>query len=434
MLRRSVKIQLMVFVLITLAGVSYVSAEYVGLFRGIGSNACTVSAQFPDSGGIFTNAEVTYRGVTVGRVGALSLIDKGVAVQLNLADCDSPRIPVDTAATVSDRSVIGEQYVNLIPPNGAGPYLHGGEIIPMSRTSVPVSTQELLTNLDALVNSVDLPALRTTIAELGKAFANRGPDLGRLLDSSNALLVTAQQNLPSTIALIKSAGTVLSTQLDEQGPLQSFTHDLELLSAQLKSSDGDIRALLDRAPADLSVVREFVSDNRTDLGVVLANLATTGDLLVRHLDGIEQILELYPSMVAGGETSLHSGGVCGSTTCGSLGFIAQVQDDPPDCGDPKKGGQGYGGTNRRQPGDTSPQAPNVSARCTAPASSGTNVRGSANVPGGDPISESGGGVAYPRASSQSTLGQDPVRLGDVGGRAQILGDRSWIAILTTALN
>lgn len=423
MLRRSVKIQLILFVLITLAGVSYVSAEYVGLFRGIGSNPCTISAEFPQSGGIFTNAEVTYRGVTVGRVGQLHLIDNGVRVDLDLSNCSDPRIPADSAAAVADRSVIGEQYVNLIPPNGAGPYVHGGAVIPMSRTTVPVSPQRLLTNLDQLVNSVDLPALRTMVSELGQAFNGRGQDLGSLLDSTNALLKSAQQNLPDTIALIDSAAGVLQTQLDEKQPLTSFTHNLNLLSQQLKASDGDIRTLLDDAPADLKVVDDFVRNNRTDLGSVLANLATTGETLVRHLDGLTEILELYPALAAGGQTALTADGV------GRLGFVMQAQMDPPDCGDPSKGGQGYGGTRRRQPGDTAPQAPNVAAHCTAPPSSGINVRGAANVPGGDPISATGGSVAYPRATTENT-----VRVGDVSGPAAILGDRSWIALLTAALD
>jgi phospholipid/cholesterol/gamma-HCH transport system substrate-binding protein len=423
MLRRSVKIQLILFVILTLVGVSYVSAEYVGLFKGFGKDGCTISAEFPDSGGIFTNAEVTYRGVTVGKVGQLHLIDKGVKVDLHIDDCSSPKIPVSTSASVSDRSVIGEQYVNLVPPNGNGPYVHGGEIITMDHTSVPIATKQLLTDMDALVNSVDIPSLQTTVRELGQAFANKGQALGSLLDSTNSLLVTAQQNLPTTIALIESAGKVLDTQLAEAQPLQSFTHSLNLLSQQLKQSDGDIRTLLDTGPSNLSVISNFVSDNKTDLGVTLANLATTGEMLVRHLDGIEQILELYPALAAGGQTTLGKDGV------GRLGFILQLQNDPKDCGDPFKGQEGYGGTDRRQPSQTQPKAPNVGAHCTASPGTGVNVRGSQNVPGGDPISNSGGGVAYPRVTTENT-----VRLGDVGRRASILGDRSWIAILTTALN
>ena len=58
MIKRSTKIQLLLFVIMSLVGVSFVAFNYVGLGTQLfGSNACTVSANFPDSGGIFTNAE-----------------------------------------------------------------------------------------------------------------------------------------------------------------------------------------------------------------------------------------------------------------------------------------------------------------------------------------------------------------------------------------
>ena len=424
MLRRSVKVQLILFVILTLVGVSYVGAEYVGLANGIGKSPCTVSADFADSGGIFSNAEVTYRGVTVGRVGTIHLTASGVRVDLNLSDCSDPRIPANSSATVADRSVIGEQYVNLTPAKAGGPYFSGGQVIPQSRTRIPVSTIELLRNFDALITSVDIPALQTAVSELGKAFSNRGQDLGSLLDSTGELVSAAQQNLPQTIDLINSAATVLQTQLDEAGPLRSFSHNLNLLSAQLKASDGDIRTLLDNGPGELSVISAFVTDNRTDLGVTLSNLVTVGDILVRRLDGTEEILELYPALAAGGPGILNT-----DPGVGRLGLVVNYPDQPADCGDPSKGSQGYEGTQRRQPNDTSPQAPNVSARCTAPRSSGVNVRGSANIPGGDPISTSASGTAYPRVQTSNT-----VLVGNVDTRARLMGDRSWLAILTTALS
>lgn len=437
MLRRTVKIQLVLFVILTLVGVSYVGAEYVGLASGVGNSPCTVSADFSDSGGIFTNAEVTYRGVTVGRVGTIHLRQDGVRVDLNLSNCGDPKIPQSSSAKVSDRSVIGEQYVNLTPPNGNGPYFTGGQVIPQGRTSIPVSTIELLHNMDALVTSVDVPSLQTTIIELGKAFSNRGHDLGSLLDSTNALVTAAQDNLPATIGLINSAGTVLQTQLTESGALLSFSHDLNLLSQQLKASDPDIRSLLDNGPGQLQVISDFVTGNRTDLGVTLANLVTVGDLLVRHKDGLEQILELYPALAAGGVGVLNTdpgvgrlGFVVACTPPGSHSADPSCGTNPPDCGNPAQGSQGYQGTVRRQPNDTAPMAPKVAAQCTAPVSSGVNVRGSANVPGGDPISDSGGGVAYPRAQTSNTA----VQFGNLDGRARLLGDRSWLAILTTALD
>ena len=113
--------------------------RWSGFFSG---GQCTIYANFKDSGGIFTNAEVTYRGVAVGRVGELKLLDDGVQVALDVDDCNSAKIPTDTKATVSDRSVIGEQYVNLVPPDdGHGKYLAQGETIPMSRTSIQVAPE-----------------------------------------------------------------------------------------------------------------------------------------------------------------------------------------------------------------------------------------------------------------------------------------------------
>jgi phospholipid/cholesterol/gamma-HCH transport system substrate-binding protein len=317
MLRRSTKFQLILFVVITLLGVSYVGAEYVGLSKYVtGDNGCKVTADFKDSGGIFSNAEVTYRGVTIGKVGALHLIDNGVRVDLDLDNCSSPLIPASAGAVVANRSVVGEQYVNLVPPfkrgsktevvDEHGPYIRAGADIPMKRNKIPVPTQQLLSNLDTLVRSVDLNNLRTTVDELGKAVNGRGGDLGNLLDATNLLLTAADQsdNLNATIALINDSSSVLQTQLDEQDPLRSWTHSLNLLSGQLKKSDPDIRHLLDRAPGDLDTVKTFINNNKTDIGVTLANLVTTGDLLVRHLPGLEQVLELYPALAAGGPTQL----------------------------------------------------------------------------------------------------------------------------------
>ena len=429
MLRRTTKIQLILFVVITLLGVAYVGAEYVGLGKYItGNDGCKISADFPDSGGIFTNAEVTYRGVTVGKVGELKLIKNGVRVELDLDSCSSPHIPASTAATVADRSVVGEQYVDLVPPNGKKPYISAGAVIPMSRNHIPTATQELLVNLDQFVNSVPLDDLHTTITELGNAVAGRGNDLGRLLDATDALLSTAseQQNLDATTQLIDESSSVLQTQLDEQQPLQIWTHSLNLLAQQLKASDADIQHLFDTGPNDLATVSNFISENRTDLGVTLANLVTVGDLLVNHLGGLEEVLELYPALAAAG-----SGDALVHDRQASLGLVLQALPMPQDCGDPAKGGEGYNGTVRRGPEALAPIAPNTSVRCTAPATgpNAKQVRGSANVPGGDPISLSGGGVAYPRAVTNNIL-----KVGKPLPTTATLGDASWMGLVTDALH
>lgn len=418
MLRRTVKIQLLAFTALSLLGISYVSSRYVGLTGSVfGDKSCTVTVDYPDSGGIFSGAEVTYRGVTVGRVGALRLLHNGVQVDLHLDNCRHPAVPKKgLSAIIADRSAVGEQYVNLLPATDSGPYLTGGDALHMTARQLPVATQVLLTNLDLLVSSVKTEHLSTAIDELGKAFDDRGPDLQRLLDSGGELLTAAQQNLPETITLIDSSRTVLRTQLDEGPALQKWTRDLQLLTAQLKASDSDIRGLLDTAPDNLGTVRQLVAGNQDDLGVLLANLSSTGQLLVRRRADVESILEFYPIAVAGGFTVTPGDGTA------HFGLVTNFNDPQPCI-------EGYGGTVKRKPGETSPTTPNTSARCTLPRGNPSTVRGAQNTPGGDPVSAAGGGTADGRSSSQ-----DMVAVGGSSTASRtLLGDKSWLPLLTDGL-
>ena len=84
MITRRTRVQLVVFVLITLVGVSFVGARYARLDRLFVDSSYTVVAHFDDSGGIFAGGEVSYRGVRVGQVDKLELTDAGVDVYLDI--------------------------------------------------------------------------------------------------------------------------------------------------------------------------------------------------------------------------------------------------------------------------------------------------------------------------------------------------------------
>jgi phospholipid/cholesterol/gamma-HCH transport system substrate-binding protein len=216
----------------------------------------------------------------------------------------------------------------------------------------------------------------------------------------------------------------MQTQIDESGAIADWAHSLDLLSQQLKASNPDISHLFAAGPSDLSVIATFVQTNRTDLGVTFANLATTGQMIVQRKAGLEDILEIYPLTAASSYTSLRTDGV------GLLGFVIN-SPNPPDCGAIKSSmpREGYGGTEIRAPSDLSPQVPNTAAHCDVSPSTGKNVRGGQNAPGGDPMSTAGNDMAYPRVSTADTI-----RVGSTDGSSQLLGDRSWIALLTDGLH
>ncbi len=301
MITRRTKIQLMIFALITVLGVSYVGARYARLDRLLFDDAYTVVAHFSESGGIFAGGEVTYRGVSVGRVEQLVLTDGGVDVKLAIEN-DYDSIPADTLAVVGNGSAVGEQYVELQPQADTEPFLEDDSEIPTENTRTPIATETLLTDLSNTVESVDKEALSTTVTEMGKAFDGTGEDLGRMIDSGNRFIQAANDNFDITTALIRDSNTVLKGQVASASSIREFARNFALFSGTLAGSDEDLRQVIDSGSATAIELRTFLEDNEVELGQLINNLVTTGEVVVKHLDGIEQVLAIYPYVVEGGFT------------------------------------------------------------------------------------------------------------------------------------
>jgi phospholipid/cholesterol/gamma-HCH transport system substrate-binding protein len=364
-IRRSVQLQLFAFMLITLVTVAILSAEYVGLYDRVAGGQYHVTADFEQSGGIFVGSEVSYRGVTVGRVDDLRLSEDGVVVDARIQR--GVEIPKDTRVVVENRSAVGEQYLDFQPRSEGGPTLRDGDRIPRADTAYPVRIDNLLLHLDNTVNSVERDDLRTVVDEFGRAFAGGGEDLQRIIDSGDALTRAATEALPETTKLIDDGRIVLDTQRQTSGDIRVFASNFADLSETLEASDSDLRLVLDRGVVASRELETLIRDNRGSLAALVANLITIGQVTTARVDGIEQLLVTYPDVVAGGYTVVPGDG--------TAHFGLALAHDPPVCT------QGYGGTARRQPQDTGPATVNTSARCTAPRGSATSVRGAQNAPG-----------------------------------------------------
>jgi virulence factor Mce-like protein len=298
---RSTKLKLLAFLTLAVVGMAYLGFKYVGLDRALLGGGYAVAADFRDSGGIFVNAEVTYRGIEVGRVTDMQLVDDGVRVTLRI-DPDADPIPADTDAVVATRSAVGEQYVILRPASDSEPYLADGDVIPMDRTSIPVPVEQMLLNLDKFVGSIDQENLRIVIEELGRAFEGAGDDLGRLIDNGDLLLARAEESLPQTLQLITDGQTVLETQNDSRSAIRQWAADLRLFTDTLVEMDPDLRSIVVTAPDAGDALQGLVEDAGPGLGSLVRNLDIINQVQIPRLDGIEHMLVTYPDAVTGGFT------------------------------------------------------------------------------------------------------------------------------------
>jgi phospholipid/cholesterol/gamma-HCH transport system substrate-binding protein len=366
MITRTVRLQLIAFFLVTALGVGYAGFRYAGFGDLFGTTTYPVRLQLAQSGGIFTGADVTYRGVSVGRVGPLTLTPDGVEARLDI-DRSAPPIPADLDAAVHNLSAIGEQYVDLQPTTDGGPVLGAGSVIPVSRTSTPVPIEDLVVSLDDFVRSVPLDSLRTVVDQLGTAFDGTAQPLQKILDTTNAFTSDAVDALPQTLALIRDGRTVLTTQNDVAGSFQSFSHDLALLADQLKTSDPDLRRLLVTGPDVSNEVVGLLQESGPGLSQLVADLLTVSRVAEPRQDALRQLLVTYPGVASNGYSALPGDGT------GHLGLVVNVFDPYP-CA------QGYEGTPHRAGGDVTPLPLNEDAYCAEPPGSPINVRGAQNVP------------------------------------------------------
>ncbi|WP_310529094.1 MlaD family protein [Nocardioides sp.] len=415
MVTRRTKVQLLIFAIITLLGVTFVGARYARLDRVFVDDAYTVVAHFADSGGAFAGAEVSYRGVRVGQVSEMVLTKEGVDIHLDI-DNGQDEIPVDTLAVVGNRSALGEQYVELQPQVDEGPYLVNDSEIAVDQTRTPIATDTLLTHLSETVRSVDGDDLQTVTTEFGAAFGGAGGDLQTIIDSGNEFINAADDNFEITTKLIKDANVVLHGQVASESSIRSFANDLSIFSASMVASDKDLRSVIDNGSATANQLRRFLEDNEVDLASLINNLVTTGEVVVSRLDGVEQLLVLYPYVVEAGYTVVAKTPATGNFDA-HFGMI--LTEEPAVCQ------RGYEGTDRRTPQDGSNRAMNMTAGCTEPASE-SNARGSQNAPRaaasyGDPV------AAYDPSTGTLTWGEREAgsvqSAGSVAPRT--LGKESW---------
>ena len=287
--RTRLRINLAAFLVIAL-GLAYAMANQV---LSVLQERYTVTAMFPDAGGVFTNQEVTYRGVTVGQVGELRVIEDGVAIDLLIKK--GTDIPAeDVEARVMFKSAVGEQFVDLLPASDSAPYLEDGDEIPMSQTSIPVSTQELLSTLEAVLRGVPPDALEGAIDALGEGLTGTGPDIATILESLADLAEVFADRAPEFEGILRSGTRVGDEFLASQENFAAAIRELEPVAGSLAASTDDLRALMENANVVSDETVALLREDRVAVNEFLRAFADLNELQARHSDDLLRLLTHLP--------------------------------------------------------------------------------------------------------------------------------------------
>jgi phospholipid/cholesterol/gamma-HCH transport system substrate-binding protein len=324
MLTRFVRTQLIIFTIASIIGVTVMVVGYLQAPTLLGFGHITVKLELPASGGLYRFANVTYRGVQVGRVTDVEVID-GRRVQATLSLDASPKIPSVLKAQVRSVSPVGEQYVDLQPPNDSPPYLRDGSVIAMSDTSIPQPVGPLLDQLSGLTNSIPQDRLSALLDESFKAFNGAGYDFGSLLDSSAAFSEDLNGVADRVATLVDDGVPLLDSQVQSSDDLRVLSRSLAGITDEVAHNDPQLRTLLQTGPGFAQEVARLLDQLKPTLPILLANLTTVGQVAFTYNASLEQLLVLLPPGVANNQAALPVNNPVGLPVAD---FAAMVGDQP----------------------------------------------------------------------------------------------------------
>lgn len=341
----------------------------------VGVGAYSVTVEMADSGGIFTNAEVTYLGVPAGRVGALRLTKSGVSVELVL-DSVGPQIPDSATAVVANRSAIGEQFVDLQPSTTSGPYLHDGSVI--ERFELPRPLEDVVSSALDFADSIPVEDLRTVVTELGNAFSGQGENLTRLVTSLSNLSRRRRQHFGDRRPALQCR---VRARHAGRCAILSWSHSIDLITAQLASSDPDVRRLLSTGTASASQLSALIDRHGGDMTAVVHDLGETLRTIAPTSYAVAPTFAMLSQLSASSHATAPGDGQI------HFGVVLET-NNPPACT------RGYEST-QRMIDEMRPRNPsfdlryddfpfNTAAACTVPQGNPTSVRGAARAPYANP--------------------------------------------------
>jgi phospholipid/cholesterol/gamma-HCH transport system substrate-binding protein len=318
------KRQLIIFGVVTAVAVLVLGWHYLRLPSLAGIGRYTLNADLPASGGLYATSNVTYRGITIGKVTAIVPTERGARATMSIDD--RYKIPIDATANVHSVSAVGEQYLDLVSVDVPEQYFTNGQTI--TKTTVPSDIGPALDAANRGLSALPKEKISSLLEETALAIGGLGPALQRLVDSTQAVVGDFKTNISDVNDLIQNTTPILESQVDSGDAIGRWARYLNNLGDQAAQTDGRLKSVLSQAAPTAKDVNAVFDDVHETLPATLANLAIVADMLKRYHKGVEQVLVVLPQAVAVGETVLA--GHPGKATLDlAVGVVPGVPIFPP---------------------------------------------------------------------------------------------------------
>jgi phospholipid/cholesterol/gamma-HCH transport system substrate-binding protein len=249
-----------------------------------------ITVPFEEATTLAQESDVRISGVSVGKVKAIELGENGLAeAQLELEESYAP-IPMDTEATLRQKTLLGETYVELTPgTDDSGTIPEGGEL-PEAQVSDAVQLDEIFRAFDDRTRASFQAWMQGQAASL----RGRGDDLSMAIatldpfaeDANRALRVLDSQEA-AVKRFVRDGGEVFEALSERKGQLRGLIQNSDQVFATTAARNEELAEAFRIFPT-------FLRESRTTL-TRLEEFAQDTDPLVQQLR--PAAVELTPTLI-----------------------------------------------------------------------------------------------------------------------------------------
>jgi len=263
------------------------------------SSKTTVVGYFATANGLYVGDEVRILGVPVGTVD--EIVPGPDNTEVTFSFDSRYEVPADVKAAILSPSLVSSRAIQLVPAYSGGPTLADGAEIPPDRTAVPVEWDDFRDQIQKLSQSLtpstpdgksSLGAFIDTTASNLRGQGTNANDALTKLSHAVAALGDSSTDIFSTIRNLQVLVSALSTSSDLMAQLNDTLAAVSGLLADDPNEVGQAMTDLDGALAD---VRQFVGDNRDNIGVSVDRLTSVTTAIEESKADVEQTLHIAPT-------------------------------------------------------------------------------------------------------------------------------------------
>jgi phospholipid/cholesterol/gamma-HCH transport system substrate-binding protein len=276
----------------------------VSLILLVASFACgsagrkTVVAEFLDVGDLVGRANVQQSDAVVGTVRSIDLVERNDTwiAKVTLRVDPETKVTDRTTAVVRSTSLLGEKYVDLVPPPaGGGTDLPDEGVIPLSRTSKAPELEAVFAQLGALLQSGGLEDLARITTASAAILEGQESTIGRVLDGTAKLLASIRSQkdaVASGVADLASASKTLNDRSESLVRALDVSDDALRIVASQRSRLDDLVVQLDKLGKPLAALTRA---HKADVSAQLAALNKVVPKLYEVRATLEHALKELPA-------------------------------------------------------------------------------------------------------------------------------------------